>query len=243
MSQSWTDDDAALLVLTPPGRRTVLGCGDPAAARRLLAAHADGIGRVDLATLPRLGAGPEGVRGAPDHEGPLLAPDDDVPPGVRDVLGLQAATAWDRLVTHVPPAPGAGAELLDLRRDEPAVRACLAAANPGSQADPSHPDEAAWFGVRDGGVVVGVIGASRRRGDPGGHDVSWHLHGLGVLPSHRRQGLGAALTATAGAAAFESGVDWVSLGMYADNSPARRVYERLGFQVEGRFTTYRAPRA
>ncbi|WP_372595419.1 GNAT family N-acetyltransferase, partial [Actinotalea sp.] len=77
-----------------------------------------------------------------------------------------------------------------------------------------------------------------RAGEPGAGDLSWHLHGLGVLPSARGRGLGEALTAAATAAGLDAGCDWLSLGMYASNSVARRLYERLGYVVEGRFTTY-----
>lgn len=234
-------------MLEPPGRRTLLGVGDPRAVRRILAEEAERLGPVALATLPRLGVGPA-VRGAPAQEGPPLAADQDVPRVVRDALGVTPATAWDRLVTRTAPdGPadgGAAVDRLDPAQDAAAIRACLAEANPGSSADPAHPGEAAWFGVRTaGGSLAGVIGAARRRGDPGGSDLSWHLHGLGVRPGHRAQGIGAALTAAATTSGLTAGADWVSLGMYADNAPARRLYGRLGFETEARFTTYRPPPA
>ena len=80
----------------------------------------------------------------------------------------------------------------------------------------------------------------RALGDPDGADASWHLHGLGTLPQARGQGIGGLLTAAATREGFDAGVDWVSLGMYASNETARRVYLRLGFAVEGRFTSYRS---
>ena len=244
LERAWSDERAALVEVrvTRSGRRSVMGTGAPDAARRLVAAAAAEIGRVDWLTLPRLGAGPTGVQGAPEDHGPALERDRDLPPEVRDRLGVQPATAWDWMALER--APGVGpveAQPLDLALDLDAIRDCLEASNPGSQADPAAEDEAGWFGVRDGGRLVGVIGASRRAGDPGRSDVSWHLHGLGVLPQARSRGLGRALTATAARAGFDAGADWVSLGMYASNAPARRVYLRLGFAVEGRFTSYRPP--
>lgn len=71
-----------------------------------------------------------------------------------------------------------------------------------------------------------------------GEPFSWHLHGLAVLPQTRRRGLGAALTAAATAAGLDAGADWVSLGMYADNAGARRLYERLGFVTQARMASY-----
>lgn len=242
LEHAWSGPDAVLVQVhvARSGRRAVIGTGSAEAARALLATAAPGLGPVDWLTLPRLGAGPAGVQGEPEHEGPTLAPEQDLPESVREGLGVRPATAWDWMaVGSAPPAGAVEAERLDLAVDLEAVRECLSAANPGSQADPTSPGEAAWFGVRDEGRLVGVIGASRRAGDPGRGDVSWHLHGLGVLPPARSRGLGQALTATAARAGFAAGADWVSLGMYASNSQARRVYLRLGFEVEGRFTSYR----
>lgn len=240
--RSWSDE-AALLVevrVTGSGRRSVVGAGEAGAARALLAGAAAELGRIDFLTLPRLGAGPAGVQGEPTDEGHALEHERDLPAAVRQRLGVEPATAWDRMVLEREPGHASvEAQRLDLAHDLPAIKECLAASNPGSQADPAAPDEAACFGVRDGDRLVGVIGASRRAGDPGRHDVSWHLHGLGVLPEARSHGFGRALTATAARAGFDAGADWVSLGMYASNAPARRVYLGLGFEVEGRFTSYR----
>ena len=244
LEDSWSDDRAVLVRVrvAGSGRRSVVGSGSPEAARELVAEAAAQIGRVDWLTLPRLGAGPAGVRGEPEGEGPALGPDEDLPAAVRHTLGVQPATAWDWMA--IDRAPDPGSDVVETQRLDPTVdldtiRACLAASNPGSQADPAAPDEAGWFGVFDDGRLVGVIGASRRAGDPERSDVSWHLHGLGVLAEARSRGLGRALTATATRAGFEAGADWVSLGMYASNAPARRVYLGLGFEVEGRFTSYR----
>jgi ribosomal protein S18 acetylase RimI-like enzyme len=185
-----------------------------------------------------------GVDGEPTHEGPRLPADDDVPAALRAALGVRPATAWDWMAALAPPAGPSSADRavvrLDPVADLEAIRACLAQANPGTQADPSHPDEAGWWGVRDGDRLLGVIGAAARLGDPDRADASWHLHGLGTLPPARGQGIGGLLTAAATRAGFDAGVDWVSLGMYASNQTARRVYLRLGFAVEGRFTSYRA---
>ncbi|MDO8107809.1 GNAT family N-acetyltransferase [Isoptericola sp. b441] len=237
------EEDALLLMVRVADRSTLLGRGDPARVRRLLGVRATGLGPVRWATLPRLAAGPAGVSGAPEHEGPWLEAEVDLPASTRTALGIEAATAWDWFATTTPPGAvphGDRVDALDPIGDADAIRACLAAANPGSRADPVAPDEAAWFGVTGTDGLVGVIGASRRAGDPLGADLSWHLHGLGVLPGARGAGLGAALTSAATVAGFAAGADWVSLGMYAANAPARRLYDRLGFVVEGRFTSYRA---
>lgn len=230
-------DDLAVLVTAAVGdRRVAYGLGDAARARALLAATLDEVAPAWV-SLPRLGAGPAGVEGAPD--GPRPAPEEDLPGPLA--AAYRPATAWDwwAIDPTGAPAPSSAVERLDPAADEAAIRDCLAEANPSTQADPASPGEAGWFGVREGGRLLGVIGASTRVGRPAGADLSWHLHGLGVRPAARRRGLGAALTATAAAAGVEAGADWVSLGMYASNDAARRVYDRLGFVVDARFSSYR----
>ena len=56
------------------------------------------------------------------------------------------------------------------------------------------------------------------------------LTAVEVHPGHRRQGLGAAVTAAACAEAAQRGVHRVFLQVEADNAPAQALYERLGFR-------------
>lgn len=215
------DDDAVVVVVDSPRiERAVVGLGEPGRVRALLhQVAAERAGRAHgWMSLPR--------GSAPDE-------------AVLSRLGLTPFSSWDWFATDVaPPEPTAPVVRLDLVDDAPAIRACLAEANPSTSADPGGPHEVAWFGVRAGAELVGVIGAGRR----GGADAtSWHLHGLGVHPDARRRGLGAALTAAATRAGLEAGAPWVSLGMYASNEPARRVYERLGYACEARFDSFGPP--
>ncbi|VTR75570.1 GNAT family N-acetyltransferase [Cellulomonas hominis] len=174
-------------------------------------------------------------------------------------LGLvPARTGWEWMVTaSAPPALAGEAWVteLDPVRDAEAIRACLAEANPTTDADPSAPGER-WWGCADldgaradcsgsrpgpsGGHVrlTGVIGASPRTGRTDTRRAA-HLHGLGVRPGERGRGLGAALTAAAVRALLADGADWVSLGMWDDNDGARRVYHRLGLRTLHRLTTLR----
>lgn len=160
---------------------------------------------------------------------------------------VPARTGWEWMATATaPPAVAAEAHVreLDPRADADAIRACLAEANPSTDADPEGAGER-WWGVvaSDGGPgdrLGGVIGASPRAGRPGGAG-SAHLHGLGVRPGERGRGLGAALTAAAVRALLADGSDWVSLGMWDDNDGARRIYHRLGLRTRHRLTTLRRP--
>lgn len=162
-----------------------------------------------------------------------------VPDAACAAAGIGPRTVWDRLSTDVPPPRRGGEDdvvALDPARDAPAIAACVAVANPTTRTAPGAPDDEACWGVRGAdGALLGVIGARREPGD-GAHAA--HLHGLGVVPSARGRGLGAALAAVATRHALGGGAAWVSLGMYADNMPARRVYEALGFRVEVRLAGY-----
>ncbi|WP_217617137.1 GNAT family N-acetyltransferase [Cellulomonas sp. GbtcB1] len=158
-------------------------------------------------------------------------------------LGLTPnRTGWEWLVTEEAPAPVAAESRLrelDPRADAAAIRACLADANPTTDADPTGPGERWWGAFDASGRLGGVIGAGPRAGRHGGRG-SAHLHGLGVRPGERGQGLGAALTAGAVRALLADGADWVSLGMWDDNHGARRIYHRLGLRTVHRLTTLRA---
>lgn len=158
--------------------------------------------------------------------------------------GLGPASTWDRMVTETAPsgvAPGPGAVVveLDLERDADEADAVLTEANPGTLhgVRHRHADRARWYGVRvaagaAGGPLVAVGSATPV---PGG---AVHLGAIGTLPAHRGRGYGGALTARMTADGVAR-CGLVTLGMYADNDGARRVYERLGFVVAHRVESWR----
>ena len=225
------DVDAALLVaVVREGRTTLLGRGDPDGVVRLVARRVAGLSARGASALVDWMSLPRGVV----VDEPTL-----------DASGLAPFSTWDWMVTDEAPArvPVEDAVVpLDPTVDADAIRACLAESNPGTTAQPTGPDEAAWFGVRDGAVLAGVVGAARRGARTPGA-LSWHLHGLGVRPTARGRGIGAALTATATRAGLAAGASWVSLGLYADNDAARRIYRRLGYVTEGEFASFGPPGA
>jgi ribosomal protein S18 acetylase RimI-like enzyme len=147
---------------------------------------------------------------------------------------------WDWMSIDATPAPAAtdGVVALDPARDAEAIRDCLAEANPTTEADPSGPREAGWWGSWRGDRLAGVIGAGRRDG-PDGTPMRWHLHGLGVRPSVRTRGLGTALMVAATRAGFAAGAPWVSLGVWADNARAISIYRRLGYHTDHERRSYR----
>lgn len=58
-----------------------------------------------------------------------------------------------------------------------------------------------------------------------------HVGDLGVLASHRGQGIGTALLAACEDIARASGQKWLRLGVIASNGDAVRLYEREGFRA------------
>ena len=57
--------------------------------------------------------------------------------------------------------------------------------------------------------------------------------GMGVIDSHRGRGIGRALMKTTLQAAWDRGLTRIELSVRTDNDRARRLYENLGFAVEG----------
>lgn len=61
----------------------------------------------------------------------------------------------------------------------------------------------------------------------------WHCNGLAVDPAARTRGVGRALMEAVIAEARARGGRRFTLRVFAPNEPARRLYERLGFEIEG----------
>jgi ribosomal protein S18 acetylase RimI-like enzyme len=87
----------------------------------------------------------------------------------------------------------------------------------------------------DGGRVVGWCDVNPRT-----HQTLRHggMLGMGVAASHRSQGVGSALLRATLEAAAARGITRVELVVRADNLAAIRLYERHGFELEGRLRDY-----
>lgn len=189
------------------------------------------------------------LRGAGGSLGPVTRT--SVPRGTREVLARLAASEalpvpapfdrpptgeWDWLGTTEPPPTRPGEEHvveLDRDADRAELAACLAVAHPHGELAPDEP-RSRWWGWRDeDGVLRGVVGASRRvPGQP------WVLGSIGTDPVRRGRGIARATTAVATRAGLRE-APLVTLGMYADNDAARRVYRRLGYQTGQEFESWR----
>ena len=93
-----------------------------------------------------------------------------------------------------------------------------------------HADAAVYVAL-DGDRIVGRLSLAR---DP--HPASKHVADLGLMvaATHRRRGIGTALLEAAVAWAKGSGVSKLELHVFPWNEPAIQLYERFGFEREGR---------
>lgn len=91
--------------------------------------------------------------------------------------------------------------------------------------------ESVILGAFDDGLV-GAVGAYRDRHVKASHRV--HVWGMYVTPSHRRKGIAVGLMQEVIQHARSlPGVSWVLLSVSSAAPRARRLYERLGFQLWG----------
>jgi GNAT superfamily N-acetyltransferase len=199
------------------GRPTVMVVADPARA---------------AAALP----------GLLDRAGDDLRPGSDlritVPLGTIDLLdgGLTRQVLpgegadWEWMMTTTPPGrPGRGVVRLG-GSDLPAVADLLARSSPRHSTSPTD-EVVAWYGIRDGDRLVACAAhVEHISGVP-------QLASIAVHPEHRGRGHGSAVTAAATQGALDAGAQVVTLGLYADNDTARRMYTGLGFGETHRWSS------
>jgi ribosomal protein S18 acetylase RimI-like enzyme len=82
------------------------------------------------------------------------------------------------------------------------------------------------------GAVAGYISIRPATELPASRHVQ-HVTGLAVDPAAQGQGVGQALLEAAAAEAANRGARRLTLRVLSPNAPARRLYERCGFVVEG----------
>ena len=139
-------------------------------------------------------------------------PGDVVMERFRGIVGADASRAADSIVAVLM-----AAFAVDPER-HPGVVAETAA----SLADPRF----MHYLVRRDGMPVAVA----RRAT---FDGISYLSSIGAVDAARGLGFGRLVTASAMVDGFDEGNEWVHLGVYADNIPARRLYESLGLAMAG----------
>jgi len=139
-------------------------------------------------------------------------PDDVVMERFRGIVGADASRAAESIVAVLM-----AAFAVDPERHPGVVAETLA-----SLADPRF----MHYLVRRDGMPVAVA----RRAT---FDGISYLSSIGAVDAARGLGFGRLVTASAMVDGFDEGNEWVHLGVYADNSPARRLYESLGLAMAG----------
>lgn len=141
-------------------------------------------------------------------------------------------TDWDFRWLAQAPAGQPGEDQVEAIEDDAAVKDLLALASPTASALPGDAAVKRWVGLRDGGgpLLACVADTSVATG-------VGHLSSIAVHPDHRGRGFARAVTAALTRRLLQEGNDLVALGMYADNTAGRALYDVLGFADEHRFTS------
>jgi len=178
-----------------------------------------------------------------------LGPNDDLVPLMLDVagagvrptsVGVEAAACtllppswaigerppWFWMWTVTPCAPAD--HPLELLTDADEINALLDLAMPDSHTRPGGAQT--WHGFHAEGRLVAAGGLLRTA------DGSGHLGGLSVHPAVRRRGWGRQLSLGLTQLAQQGASRTASLGVYAHNTPAIRLYEELGYRTAHTFT-------
>ncbi|MEJ7725935.1 MAG: GNAT family N-acetyltransferase [Actinomycetes bacterium] len=136
---------------------------------------------------------------------------------------------WDWFFTVTPPPYQAGEDAVGWAEatDEPAIAALLDTDSPRHSARPGDPHVIRWCVIRgaDDDRSSLLACAALTEHSPG---VA-HLAGIVTRADQRGRGLGRAVTAWITRQVLAGGAPLVTLGMYADNDAARRVYRDLGY--------------
>jgi ribosomal protein S18 acetylase RimI-like enzyme len=139
---------------------------------------------------------------------------------------LGAGAPWDWMITMTPVPEPVGVDVLDPEVDAPAINKLLDADNSDAHGRPDDEDVPTWVGVRDGDELV-AVGALELT-----EDGSGHLRSVTTRADARGRGLGEGVSARLTNLALEGASGVATLGVFCNNHPARRVYDRLGYRLD-----------
>ena len=108
-------------------------------------------------------------------------------------------------------------------------------------------DEGSMYLYRESGAIVGAMAVTMSQGEDY-HDINWMqqvaddkvavIHILAVSPDAQGKGIGSKMIREAIRLAIDNGMQAIRLDALASNTPAHRLYERLGFEYRGKQHLY-----
>ena len=108
-------------------------------------------------------------------------------------------------------------------------------------------DEGSMYLYRESGAIVGAMAVTMFQGEDY-HDINWMqqvaddkvavIHILAVSPDAQGKGIGSKMIREAIRLAIDNGMQAIRLDALASNTPAHRLYERLGFEYRGKQHLY-----
>ena len=108
-------------------------------------------------------------------------------------------------------------------------------------------DEGSMYLYRDNGKIVGAMAVTMYQGEDY-HAIDWSqqvaddevavIHILAVSPDRQGKGIGSEMIREAIRMAKSKGMQAIRLDALASNTPAHKIYERLGFEYRGQQHLY-----
>jgi GNAT superfamily N-acetyltransferase len=173
--------------------------------------------------------------------------------GGRDLLPehLRAPQAWEWDFWWTGEEPPAGsldtpyadqAQVCDLDPADERIARLLEVASPSAPIAPGDTRVLRWAGIEDPeGALPDTGGLAALLAMTGTRSGAAHLNDVATHPERRGRALARLLCGQVTTDALRAGAPAVTLGMYADNDAARRVYTALGFTCVRGQTSGRVP--
>lgn len=108
-------------------------------------------------------------------------------------------------------------------------------------------EEGSMYLYKEGNVIIGAVAVTMYQGEDY-HAIEWSqqvaddkaavIHILAVSPDYQGKGIGSEMVREAINLAKEKGMQAIRLDALASNTPAHRMYERLGFEYRGKQHLY-----
>ena len=119
--------------------------------------------------------------------------------------------------------------------------------HPTAAAIRAYINEDSMYLYRDCGIIIGAMAVTMYQGEDY-HAIDWTeqvpdnkvavIHILAISPEHQGNGIGSEMIGEAIHLAQGKGMQAVRLDALASNTPAHRIYKRLGFEYRGKQHLY-----